>query len=212
LRTRRTGHGSSACIARSITQRRDVSGAIDHRMDADSHAGEERAATGAAAWQDPNFAAVFEHAAIGMAIVDMEGRPVHSNPALQRILGCSGEELAAMVFTDFTHPDDVSADWELFEELFDGRRDHYQLQKRYVRKDGQVIWGQLAVSVVRDDAGRPSYGIGMVNDVTERKHAEEALVQSEARFRTILEAAPAAAIVLDAKGRIALVNDQTERL
>ncbi len=173
---------------------------------------ENRAATGAAAWQDPNFAAVFDHAAIGMAIVDMEGHPVRSNPALQHILGYSGEELAAMVFTDFTHPDDVSADWELFEELFDGRRDHYRLRKRYFRKDGRLIWGELAVSLVRDEAGMPSYGIGMVTDITERKRAEEALVESEARFRTILEAAPAAAIVLDAKGRIALVNDQTERL
>jgi PAS domain S-box-containing protein len=173
---------------------------------------EDRAATGAAAWQDPNFAAVFEHAAIGMAIVDMEGHPVRSNPALQRILGYSGEELAAMVFTDFTHPDDASADWELFEELFDGRRDHYQMQKRYFRKDGRLIWGELAVSLVRDEAGMPSYGIGMVTDITERKRAEEALMESEGRFRTILEAAPAAAIVLDAEGRIALVNDQTERL
>ena len=93
-------------------------------MDREGHSSEERAATGAAAWQDPNFAAVFEHAATGMAIVDMEGHPVRSNAALQRILGYSGEELAAMVFTDFTHPDDISVDWELFEELFVGRRDH----------------------------------------------------------------------------------------
>jgi PAS domain S-box-containing protein len=179
-------------------------------MDAQHEPGGDRA-TGAA-WQGLNFAAVFEHAAIGMAIVDMGGHPVHSNAALQRILGYSGEELAAMVFTDFTHPDDISADWELSQELFEGARDHYQLLKRYYRKDGRLIWVDLAVSLVRDEAGRPSYGIGMVTDVTKRKHAEEALVESEARFRTILEAAPAAAIVLDAKGRIALVNDQTERL
>jgi PAS domain S-box-containing protein len=181
-------------------------------MEPEGHSNEERAATGAAAWRDLNFAAVFEHAATGMAIVDMEGHPVHSNAALQRILGYTGEELAAMVFTDFTHPDDISADWELFQELFEGARDHYQLQKRYYRKDGRLIWADLAVSLVRDEAGRPSYGIGMVTDITKRKHAEEALVASEARFRTILEAAPDAAVILDATGKILLVNDRTESL
>ena len=64
----------------------------------------------AAAWQEASFAAVFEHAAIGIAIVDMEGHPVRANAALERILGYSADELAGMVFTDFTHPDDASAD------------------------------------------------------------------------------------------------------
>jgi PAS domain S-box-containing protein len=69
----------------------------------------------AAAWQEGSFGAVFEHAALGIAIVDMDGHPIQVNPALERILGYSAEELASMVFTDFTHPDDVSADWALFE-------------------------------------------------------------------------------------------------
>ncbi len=168
--------------------------------------------TDAAAWQEANFGAVFEHAAIGIAIVDMEGHPIRANPALERILGYTADELAAMVFTDFTHPDDASADWELFEELVAGRRDTYQLQKRYYRKDGRLIWGELAVSLIRDEAGNPWYGIGMVTDVTERKKAEESLRVSEQRFRTVLEAAPDGVVIVDEHGRILLVNEQTEKL
>src|SRR5262245_10964806 len=142
----------------------------------------------------------------------MEGHPVRANPALERILGYSADELAQMVFTDFTHPDDAAADWGLFEELVAGRRDTYQLQKRYFRKDGRLIWGDLAVSLIRDEDGNPSYGIGMVTDVTERKKAEEALLVSEQRFRTVLEAAPDGVVIVDDGGRIVLVNEQTERL
>src|SRR2546423_15135863 len=129
--------------------------------------------------QEANFAAVFEHAAIGMAIADMEGHPIRSNPALQRILGYTADELASMVFTDFTHPDDVSADWELFEQVVAGQRDHYQLEKRYFRKDGRLIWAELAVSLIRDEEGRPSYGIGMVTHITERNHAHEEALPTE---------------------------------
>jgi PAS domain S-box-containing protein len=110
----------------------------------------------AASGPEANLATVFEHAAIGIALVDMQGHPVRANSALEQILGYSAEELAGMVFTDFTHPDDVSADWELFEELIAGDRDNYQLEKRYFRKDGRLIWGDLAVSLVRDEAGNPS--------------------------------------------------------
>jgi two-component system, NarL family, sensor histidine kinase UhpB len=117
-----------------------------------------------------------------------------------------------MVFTDFTHPDDVSADWALFEQLVAGERDHYQMQKRYFRKDGRLIWADLAASLIRDEAGNPAYGIGMVTDITERKRAEEALVVSEQRFRTVLEAAPDGVVIVDDAGRIVLLNQEAQRL
>jgi PAS domain S-box-containing protein len=166
----------------------------------------------AAAWQEASFAAVFEHAAVGIAIVDMEGHPIRANPALERLLGYSAEELAGMVFTDFTHPDDATADWGLFEQLVRGERDHYRMQKRFYRKDGRLIWADLAASLIRDEGGNPAYGIGMVTDITERKRAEDALQASEQRFRTVLEVAPDGVVIVDAAGRIVLVNEQAERL
>ena len=133
------------------------------------------------------FRAIFEGAAIGIALVDMEGRPVASNPALERALGYSADELCEMVFTEFTHPEDAGADWDLFQELVAGERDRYQLAKRYVRKDGELVWGKLTVSLVRSAAGEPEYAIGMVEDVTELRKAEEALRASEEQLRQTMK-------------------------
>lgn len=137
------------------------------------------------------FQAVFDNAAIGIALVDMAGHPMESNPALERMLGYSAEEeLTSMVFTDFTHPDDAAADWELFQELIQDRRDHYQMEKRYLRKDGEQVWGRLTVSLVRDEEGEPEYAIGMVEDITERKRAEAGLQSAEERYQTLVEQLP----------------------
>jgi len=84
-----------------------------------------------------------------------------------------------MLFTQVTHPDDVSLDSHLFTELITGQRDDYHIAKRYYGKDGRLVWGNLTVSLVRDESGEPLFGIGMVEDITERKRAEEALRQTQ---------------------------------
>ena len=131
---------------------------------------------------EARFRATFKNAAVGIGLVDMQGHPVESNPALQKMLGYSALELAQMAFTQFTHPDDARADWDLFTELVEGKRDKYQLDKRFYRKDGEVVWGGLTVSLVRNQDGEPQYAIGMVEDITERKHAEAALRQMSGRL------------------------------
>src|SRR5712691_484484 len=83
---------------------------------------------------EASFRAIFHDAAIGIAVVDMEGYPVRANPALERILGYSAAGLERMVFTEFTHPEDAAADWTVFQDLVAGNRDHFQLEKRYLRK------------------------------------------------------------------------------
>src|ERR671933_192626 len=118
--------------------------------------------------REPRFRAIFEAAAIGIGLFDLDGRPVETNLAFQRLLGYSAEELRGMPFPAFTHPEDLEADLALARELIAGQRDTYQIEKRYVRKDGAVIWGRLTVSLVRDAAGTPRYAIGMVEDITER--------------------------------------------
>jgi PAS domain S-box-containing protein len=150
--------------------------------------------------EDAYFRSIFHYAAIGIALVDMEGHPVRVNPALERLLGYSADELAGMVFTDFTHPEDVGADWDLFGELIEGRRDHYQMEKRYVRADGELIWGHLTVSLIRDEDGRPAHAIGMVKDITERVDANRALREAETRYRTLIEQVPAVTYIWDFRG------------
>lgn len=129
---------------------------------------------------------MFDNAAIGIALVDAMGRPVHSNPALQRMLGYTAEELHCMSFVEFTHPDDTAKDWSLAREMFEGQRDYYQTEKRFIRKDGRVLWGHLTASAVRDGNGKWQFGVGMVEDITERKQAEAQLRATSAQLRALM--------------------------
>jgi PAS domain S-box-containing protein len=121
--------------------------------------------------------AITGKAAIGIALVNLEKRPVESNPALQKMLGYSNKELCSMHLSDFTYPDDVESDVKLTQELFEGERNQYQIEKRYIRKDGLLVWGNLVTSIIRDAKGKPQYSVNMIEDITERKRAEEELAK-----------------------------------
>ncbi|MBX3269391.1 MAG: PAS domain S-box protein [Sandaracinaceae bacterium] len=117
--------------------------------------------------------AVFDNAAVGVAVVDLSDRFVLASATLGRMLRASREELARRPFTDFTEPGDVGLDRELFRELVDGAREHYRIDRRYRRGDGTSFLGHTTVSLVRDDAGRPDYVIGVIEDVTEVRANEQ---------------------------------------
>jgi PAS domain S-box-containing protein len=122
---------------------------------------------------DARLGTIFEGAAIGITLMDRSGRILESNPALRTMLGYGEEELRGTLFTAFTHPDDAATDTKLFRELLVGERDGYELEKRYLRKDGRVVWARLSGSLVSDSEGKWRYAIGMVEDITERKRAEQ---------------------------------------
>lgn len=132
------------------------------------------------------FRSIFEDAAIGIVLCDMAGRFVATNPALQLMLGYSEAELCGTCFTAYTHPEDIAVDWELYQELIDGKRDYYQLEKRYIAKDGQLIWGRLTVSLVRNGLGKVQFALGMVENATKRKVAEEALRRYQERLEEMV--------------------------
>lgn len=115
------------------------------------------------------FGAVFEDVAIGIALVSMKGRIRESNLALREMLGYDSEELRGMSFTELDHPEDAVADVQLYEELLEGERDHYQVEKRYVKKDGELVCGLLTVSLVREAGGEPRFAIYTVQDTTGRR-------------------------------------------
>jgi PAS domain S-box-containing protein len=133
------------------------------------------------------FRATFEQAAIGMVRVDLTGRPVETNTAFRNMLGYNGKELQAMVFTEFTHPDDAELDKEVFKELVAGKNNTFQIKNRFIRKNGGIFWGRLTVSLVRDPEGKPQFAIGMIEDITERKEAEEKMQRSEEKYRTLID-------------------------
>lgn len=138
---------------------------------------------------ETRFRTIFENSGSGIVLVDMQGHPVKSNPALQKILGYTEEELSGMVFTEFTHSDDRELDWGLYRELIAGKRDKYEIEKRFITKDGRVIWGSLIATLVRDEEGLPKYVVGMVQDITERKNAEEELRRVSERLTLATRAA-----------------------
>ena len=122
------------------------------------------------------FETTYQGAPIGIAMIDLRGRPLESNPALQEILGYSAEELAKMHVVDAMHPDDQTAVGRLFRELVAGDRDAYRVEERFVRKDGETVWANVSASLVRDPDGEPSFVVGMIEDISKRKSAEEALL------------------------------------
>jgi len=128
---------------------------------------------------EARFRALFEEAALGIALVDMEGRLVDNNPALQAMLEYGGEEVLGMDFIQFTHPDDAGTILDLHRELLAGKRDQYRIENRFVRKDNQPVWASLVVSLVRGPGNRPDFAICLVEDITERKQAQDALIQAE---------------------------------
>jgi PAS domain S-box-containing protein len=136
---------------------------------------------------DKRFRAVFDFSAMPIALVDLEGRPIETNAALRDMLGYSDDELCGMVFKDFTHPNDAANDWNLFTELIEGKRNNYQIEKRYISKDNREMWGNLIVSMIQDGEGKPQFAIGMVQDITDRKRAENERLQLLNRFVNVQE-------------------------
>ena len=123
-----------------------------------------------ALWEtEEKFRTIFERAGIGISLVDVqEGRILLSNPAMQQLLGYSGTELSGMRFTEFTHPDDAEHQMSLYREMVEGKRERFELKKRYIRKDGKTICARLVASLALGTSGKPSVVIGMIEEMGER--------------------------------------------
>ena len=120
------------------------------------------------------FRSLFENAAVGVKIVDRDGRIVHVNDSDCRFLGYTREEIIGKHFADYSHPDDVGHGLVNYRRLFDGEIERYNYDKRYIRKDGRIVWGRLSASLLPDDSNIPQYAIVICEDITERKYAEDA--------------------------------------
>jgi PAS domain S-box-containing protein len=125
----------------------------------------------------------FELAAVGLAHVGIDGRMQRVNRYFCELLQYSPEALTALRFQDFTHPDDLAQDLQLVQDLLDGVRQDYTMEKRYLRKDGAIVWVSLAVALARDANGQPKHFISVVHDLTLRRRAESELVEAAASER-----------------------------
>ncbi|MFQ5509662.1 MAG: PAS domain S-box protein [Leptospirillia bacterium] len=151
---------------------------------------ERRQAEAALRASEARFRSIFDDSHVAIGLGDMDSRIVDMNPAYEAFLGYSREELIGKKrFEDFTHPDDLPAFQQFMEQFRAGKEG--TLERRYIRKDGTVVWGRLSLGVIRDADGKPLYGVGMVEDITERKRAVEALEDSEERLSFLLNEGPA---------------------
>jgi two-component system, cell cycle sensor histidine kinase and response regulator CckA len=128
---------------------------------------------------EERFRNIFEAAPVGIGLVDLEGRTIQTNRVVQEMLGYTDEEFAHMTFDSFTHPEDIAANIELFDEMVDGTRDFFQMEKRFIHKSGSIVWANLVVSLIRDLDGSPAYALGMVENITRRKTLEDQLRQAQ---------------------------------
>jgi PAS domain S-box-containing protein len=151
---------------------------------------------------EARFRATFENAAVGIAHLDPKIRWLRVNEALCRILGYPADELVTKSLQDITHPDDLAADLAHVEDMRDGKLDSYVMDKRYVRKDGVIVWARLTVSCVRNSDGSIDYFVSVVEDITARKHAEEELRKSEERFRSSVLHSPLPLLLFDDREQI----------
>ncbi|HSU83621.1 MAG TPA: PAS domain S-box protein, partial [Thermoanaerobaculia bacterium] len=165
---------------------------------------------GALRASEERFRGTFENAAVGVAHRDATGRFLRVNEKFCAIVGYSREELLQKTMRDITHPDDLAASIDAFTALWQGESPTFGLEKRYVRKDGSLVWGELFASLQRDAAGKPAYDIGIINDISERKRLEEELRASEERRRLIVDNAHDAFVAMSADGLIAGWNRQAE--
>jgi len=150
---------------------------------------------------EERFRLAFENAPIGMALVGLDERLLDVNASLCAILGYPRERLRGMTVPEVTHPDDVAREEALKQVLLGGSRSYYRMEKRYVHADGHLVWGALSVTAVAGPDGVPRHYLGQLEDITERKLAEERLRASEERFRALIEKATDVLLLFDAEGR-----------
>jgi diguanylate cyclase (GGDEF)-like protein/PAS domain S-box-containing protein len=173
---------------------------------------ERKLAESALRESEQRFRGSFERAATGMALVGTEGRFLRVNRSLCEILGYTERELLGKTFQEITHPDDVEVDVEHLRQLLAGEIRTYQTEKRYLHQDGHVVWALLSVSVVHDEEDEPLYFISQIQDVSERKKVEKVIIESEERFRSLVQYSSDIITILDADGTVHYVSPAVQRV
>jgi PAS domain S-box-containing protein len=144
---------------------------------------------------EERFRATFDQAAVGITQVGLDGRWLRVNRRLCEIVGYDEDELLGLGFQEITHPEDLEKDLAHLKRLVAGEIDTFSMEKRYLRKNGSIVWVYLTVSIVREPSVGSEYLIGVVEDITDRRRAEDALREAEERYRTLVEGLPAVTYV-----------------
>ncbi len=128
---------------------------------------------------EERFRAIFEHAAIGIAITDWEGHITHANPAYCDLLGYTQDELSRITFSDLVHPEDRADNFQEIGRLREHSLPFFEIENRYIRKNGEAVWVHKFVSILHDEKGAPAHLMALVSDVSERRRMEETLREAD---------------------------------
>jgi PAS domain S-box-containing protein len=148
---------------------------------------ERRHAEEALRRSEHQFHTIFDHAAIGMVLIDPRGHPLRSNPEFLNIVGYREDELAGRTLDDLTSPEDIALERALFQSVVDGHSNHYHVKKRYIRKDGEIRSARLTVSALRNEKQELQFCVAMVEDITSQELAEGKILQMSNRLLRIQE-------------------------
>ena len=160
------------------------------------------------AQSEERFRGAFESSAIGMAIISPEGHWVQVNKSLTEIVGYSEQELLKLTFQDITHPDDLEADLGLVKQMLDKEIDTYQMEKRYFHKNGSIVWILLSVSLVWSASGEPLHFVSQIENITERKEAEQEAREAVERLKMATQAAKMGVWQFDIASNNLIWNDE----
>ncbi|HYL15588.1 MAG TPA: PAS domain S-box protein [Terriglobales bacterium] len=187
--TNRRKNGSLYTEEMTITPVRNESGDISHFIAIKQDVTERNKAEQQLRESEERFRLAFEKGPLGIMLVSPDYRFLKVNEALCAMTGYSEQELLGVSVSDITHPEDIERDVQLSTEILKGEVAAHNWEKRYIRKDGAILWADLASTVIRDLSGKPLYAQGIIADISERKRAEEALRQAEENYRGIFEEA-----------------------
>jgi PAS domain S-box-containing protein len=201
-------------IAKRTSELREMTGLLEKEMDQRRRVEAELEQRAAEKLQqsEERFRVMFENAGIGMALVGMDRRPLEANAALIEMSGYGPEEFFQKSGVELSYPEDAGIGIPELKAVLEGKLNSYQIEKRYVRKNGQIYWVRLTNSVVRTPDGTPQYFVTMIEDINDQKHAAEELHKSQARFQAIFDNLAVGVAVMALDRRPIAFNSTTERI
>lgn len=155
---------------------------------------------------DDNFRILFEQSPVGSVVVGLDKKFKKCNVSFCRFIGYCEDELVGKAITDITHPDDMELGMNELKLMIEGKMDIATVEKRYVHKDGSIVWGQVSISIVRDTKNIPMYFLPVIRDITEKKNAEAALKESEEKLRLVMDGVTVPIVFVSADLRYNFVN------
>ena len=160
---------------------------------------------------EARFRSAFGFAPHGMALVAPSGRFLQVNRFLCQMLGYSEAELLELRFQDISHPDELEAGVVGLKQLLDGRAQLFEIEKKYLHKERRIVWAHIRANLLRDAAGKPLYFVSHIQDITERKQAEDALRQSEERYYRLVELSHDG-ILIHCQGKLVFLNPAAAKI